>query len=87
MNRTSSLLLSFFFAYTESHLTQGDPVMATGSTNNKSQQLNARFPHDVVAELESNLEDGETKAQFIVTAVKGEIKRRQRRKNKPEQVS
>lgn len=61
--------------------------MATGSTNNKSQQLNARFPHDVVAELESNLEDGETKAQFIVTAVKGEIKRRQRRKNKPEQGS
>lgn len=61
--------------------------MATGSTNNKSQQLNARFPHDVVAELESNLEDGETKAQFIVTAVKGEIKRRQRRKNKAEQVS
>ena len=61
--------------------------MATSSTNNKSQQLNARFPHDVVAELESNLEDGETKAQFIVTAVKGEIKRRQRRKNKPEQVS
>ncbi|HFJ4190221.1 TPA: YlcI/YnfO family protein [Salmonella enterica] len=61
--------------------------MATGSTNNKSQQLNARFPHDVVAELESNLEYGETKAQFIVTAVKGEIKRRQRRKNKPEQVS
>lgn len=61
--------------------------MATGSTNNKSQQINARFPHDVVAELESNLEDGETKAQFIVTAVKGEIKRRQRRKNKPEQVS
>ncbi|WP_310563086.1 YlcI/YnfO family protein, partial [Klebsiella pneumoniae] len=47
----------------------------------------ARFPHDVVAELESNLEDGETKAQFIVTAVKGEIKRRQRRRNKPEQVS
>lgn len=61
--------------------------MATGSTNNKSQQINARFPHDVVAELESNLEDGETKAQFIVTAVKGEIKRRQRRKNKLEQVS
>ena len=61
--------------------------MATSSTNNKSQQLNARFPHYVVAELESNLEDGETKAQFIVTAVKGEIKRRQRRKNKPEQGS
>ncbi|HBR3956324.1 MULTISPECIES: YlcI/YnfO family protein [Klebsiella] len=59
--------------------------MATGSTNNKSQQLNARFPHDVVADLESNLEDGETKAQFIVTAVKGEIKRRQRKKAKDEE--
>ncbi|MBL5912174.1 MULTISPECIES: YlcI/YnfO family protein [Enterobacteriaceae] len=57
--------------------------MATSSTNNKSQQLNARFPHEVVKELENNLEEGETKAQFIVTAVKGEIKRRQRRK-KPE---
>ena len=54
--------------------------MATGSVNNKSQQLNARFPHDVVSEMESSLESGETKAQFIVTAVKGEIKRRQRRK-------
>jgi len=61
--------------------------MATGSTNNKSQQLNARFPHDVVAELESSLEDGETKAQFIVTAVKGEIKRRQRKKAKLEPES
>ncbi|EEO2379658.1 YlcI/YnfO family protein [Salmonella enterica] len=54
--------------------------MATGSINNKSQQINARFPHDVVAELENSLNTGETKAQFIVTAVKGEIKRRQRRK-------
>ncbi|OBU10777.1 YlcI/YnfO family protein [Morganella psychrotolerans] len=53
--------------------------MATSSTNNKSQQLNARFPHDVVADLEKNLEEGESKAQFIVTAVKGEIKRRQRK--------
>ncbi|HBT3110636.1 TPA: hypothetical protein N3J65_004289 [Klebsiella pneumoniae] len=61
--------------------------MATGSTNNKSQQLNARFPHDVVADLESNLEDGEAKAQFIVTAVKGEIKRRQRQKAKEEPKS
>lgn len=58
--------------------------MATGSTNNKSQQLNARFPHEIVAELENSLENGETKAQFIVTAVKGEIKRRQRRKAKSE---
>ncbi len=53
--------------------------MATGSINNKSQQLNARFPHEVVSEMEASLDEGETKAQFIVTAVKGEIKRRQRR--------
>ncbi|WP_262867830.1 YlcI/YnfO family protein [Morganella morganii] len=53
--------------------------MATSSTNNKSQQLNARFPHDVVTDLEKNLEDGESKAQFIVTAVRAEIKRRQRK--------
>ncbi|WP_334369386.1 YlcI/YnfO family protein [Escherichia coli] len=59
--------------------------MATGSTNNKSQQLNARFPHDVVADLEKNLDEGESKAQFIVTAVKGEIKRRQRRKDKEQE--
>ncbi|AFR01645.1 hypothetical protein H4F46_00080 [Pectobacterium brasiliense] len=58
--------------------------MATGSINNKSQQLNARFPHDVVAEMESSLEAGETKAQFIITAVKGEIKRRQRKQTKDE---
>ncbi|EGB0929067.1 hypothetical protein H6Y00_004558 [Escherichia coli] len=54
--------------------------MATGSINKKSQQLNARFPHEVVSEMEASLDEGETKAQFIVTAVKGEIKRRQRRK-------
>lgn len=63
-----------------SHQVNEDSVMATGSTNNKSQQLNARFPHDVVADLEKNLNEGESKAQFIVTAVKGEIKRRQRRR-------
>lgn len=62
--------------------------MATGSTNNKSQQLNARFPHDVVADLESNLEDGETKAQFIVTAVKARSNaasaKRQKKSQNPE---
>jgi hypothetical protein len=84
VNRTSSLLL--LFLRTESHLAQGDSGMATGSTNNKSQQLNARFPR-CCRDLESNLEDGETKAQFIVTAVKGEIKRRQRKKARSESES
>ncbi|MEQ9970397.1 YlcI/YnfO family protein [Pectobacterium carotovorum] len=43
-----------------------------------------RFPHDAVAEMESSLEPSETNAQFIVTAVKGEIKRRQRKQPKDE---
>lgn len=59
--------------------------MATGYINKKSQQLNARFPHEVVAEMENSLESGETKAQFIITAVKGEIKRRQRKKPKDQE--
>ncbi|WP_340619043.1 YlcI/YnfO family protein [Xenorhabdus entomophaga] len=53
--------------------------MATGSKNAKSQQLNARFPHEVVEEMEKYIAEGENKAQFIVTSVKAEIKRRQRK--------
>ncbi|WP_373370472.1 hypothetical protein [Pectobacterium polaris] len=34
--------------------------------------------------MESSLEAGETKAQFIITAVKGEIKCRQRKQTKDE---
>lgn len=51
--------------------------MSTSSVNNKSQQLNARFPHEVVSGIEASLQPGETKANFIVTAVRGEIARRQ----------
>ncbi|EIX2468537.1 hypothetical protein MKG78_002204 [Escherichia coli] len=51
--------------------------MSKSSINNKSQQLNARFPHEVVSGIESSLHLGETKANFIVTAVRGEIARRQ----------
>lgn len=49
----------------------------TSATNNKSQQINARFPHDVVNEMDSLLSKGESKAQFIITAVRSEIARRQ----------
>ncbi|GKX42448.1 YlcI/YnfO family protein [Pectobacterium odoriferum] len=51
--------------------------MSTSSTNNKSQQIGARFPHSVVKDMENLLTMDETKAQFIVTAVRGEIVRRQ----------
>ncbi|ENA6682594.1 hypothetical protein ABGC89_005276, partial [Escherichia coli] len=50
--------------------------------NNKSQKLQARAPHEVVEAMEQVKETGESTAQFIVTAMRGEIKRRQRRKAK-----
>lgn len=56
--------------------------MATGTTNAKSQALKARVPHEIVNDMELVKESGESTAQFIVTAMRGEIKRRQRRKAK-----
>lgn len=58
----------------------------TSATNNKSQQINARFPHDVVSEMDSLLGKDESKAQFIITAVRGEIARRQTVTTGPENV-
>ncbi|EFA8777786.1 hypothetical protein IPA66_003050 [Escherichia coli] len=56
--------------------------MPTGTTNNKSQQKTARVPLEVLSEMNLVKEENETDAQFIVTAMRGEIKRRQRKKNK-----
>lgn len=53
--------------------------MATGTTNNKSRQKTARIPLDVLEEMESVKEEDESDAQFIVTSMRGEIKRRQSR--------
>ncbi|EFA6991008.1 hypothetical protein C4P87_000155 [Escherichia coli] len=50
--------------------------------NNKSQKLQARAPHEVVEAMEQVKETGESTAQFIVTAMRGEIKRRQRRQRR-----
>ncbi|WP_437889799.1 YlcI/YnfO family protein [Phytobacter sp. V91] len=58
----------------------------TSATNNKSQQINARFPHDVVSEMDSLLSKDESKAQFIITAVRGEIARRKAATTGPENV-
>ncbi|MBK4716393.1 MULTISPECIES: YlcI/YnfO family protein [Tenebrionibacter/Tenebrionicola group] len=54
--------------------------MATGSRNNKSQQIVSRVPLELVDELESVKDEGESTASFVVTSIKGEIKRRQRRR-------
>lgn len=58
--------------------------MATGTKNDKSQKIQARAPHEVIDEMEQLKEPGESTAQFIVTALQGEIKRRQRKKAKEE---
>lgn len=59
--------------------------MATGTKNDKSQKLQTRAPHEVVEAMEQVKEQGESTAQFIVTAMRGEIKRRQRKKPKEQE--
>ncbi|EEO8599725.1 hypothetical protein G6T41_003818 [Salmonella enterica] len=56
--------------------------MATGRKNNKSLQVSVRLPLDDLELIEQVKDDGESTAGFLVTAAKGEIKRRQRRKPK-----
>lgn len=51
--------------------------MATGNVNNKSQIKNVRIPHDVLNDMERVRQEGETASGFIVTAMRGEIARRQ----------
>ncbi|EMK7927377.1 YlcI/YnfO family protein, partial [Escherichia coli] len=54
--------------------------MATKAVNAKSKKLEARVPHAIADAVENLKEDGESTGQFIVSALEGEIKRRQRRK-------
>ena len=61
--------------------------MATGTKNEKSQKLQTRAPHEVVEAMEQVKEQGESTAQFIVTAMQSEIKRRQRKKARSESES
>ena len=56
--------------------------MATGAKNAKSQMTTVRIPHDVMEDIELFKHEGESTAGFLVTAAKGEIKRRQRNKSK-----
>ncbi|KEY59650.1 YlcI/YnfO family protein [Serratia sp. DD3] len=58
--------------------------MATGSRNNKSQQIVSRVPLELIDELEKVKDEGESTASFVVTSIRGEIKRRQRKKGKQE---
>lgn len=59
--------------------------MATGSKNAKSQMTTVRIPHEVMKDIEQVKDDGESTAGFLVTAAKGEIKRRKRKKPKEQE--
>ncbi|BDN23930.1 hypothetical protein Q2841_004073 [Escherichia coli] len=59
--------------------------MATKAVNAKSKKLEARVPHAIADAVENLKEDGESTGQFIVSALEGEIKRRQRRKAKEQE--
>lgn len=51
--------------------------MATSNKNAKSQLTTVRVPLDVMEAMEAVKQDGESNAGFIVTAMRGEITRRQ----------
>lgn len=59
--------------------------MATGRKNNKSLQVSVRIPLDDLELIEQVKDDGESTAGFLITAAKGEIKRRQRKKLKEQE--
>ena len=51
--------------------------MAKNTINDKSKQISIRIPHDAFEGMESVKLGGESNAGFIVTAMRGEIARRQ----------
>ncbi|EPN0728692.1 YlcI/YnfO family protein [Yersinia enterocolitica] len=51
--------------------------MATPNKNAKSQLTTVRVPHDVMDGMEAVKMEGESNAGFIITAMQGEITRRQ----------
>lgn len=60
--------------------------MATKSVNAKSKRIDVRVPHQIADAVESLKDNGESTGQFVVAALEGEIKRRQRRnKTEPSQ--
>lgn len=48
----------------------------------KIKRFDVRVPHDIANSVEELKEEGESIGQFVVSALQGEIKRRQRKKAK-----
>ncbi|CDG20596.1 conserved protein of unknown function [Xenorhabdus poinarii G6] len=55
--------------------------MPTPNKNAKSQLTTVRVPHDVMEGMDAVKQDNESNAGFIVTAMRGEIARRQNEGN------
>lgn len=55
--------------------------MVKNTVNDKSKQISIRIPHDVIDNMEALKRPDESNAGFIVTAMRGEISRRQLSEN------
>lgn len=53
--------------------------MATNRINNKSQNIAARVPHDIMNKMNKVKHPHENISQFIILAIMTEIKRRKRK--------
>ena len=60
--------------------------MASANKNAKSQLFTVRVPHEVVSDMELLKRDGESSAGFIVSAMQGEIIRRQLKESGEEKL-
>ncbi|MGR7527383.1 YlcI/YnfO family protein [Klebsiella aerogenes] len=60
--------------------------MVKNTVNDKSKQISIRIPHDVIDSMEALKRPDESNAGFIVTAMRGEISRRQLNENGEGQI-
>ncbi|ATI87275.1 hypothetical protein KP965_004164 [Salmonella enterica subsp. enterica serovar Carrau] len=60
--------------------------MVKNTVNDKSKQISIRIPHDVIDSMEALKRPDESNAGFIVTAMRGEVARRQATATGPESL-
>lgn len=60
--------------------------MVKNTVNDKSKQISIRIPHDVIDSMEALKRPDESNAGFIVTAMRGEVARRQATETGPESL-
>ncbi|WP_337262268.1 MULTISPECIES: YlcI/YnfO family protein [unclassified Serratia (in: enterobacteria)] len=60
--------------------------MANNAINAKSKKVQARTPHDVIDAMEKAKKTGESTGQFIVAALRSEIERRFRKKERQNSI-